>query len=65
MKVRQSLSHKAVILSLSKLFIELKTSFTKVAKFDMLFEKASSNNIKLLVRPVSGVRQNRDILEFE
>ena len=42
MKVKLSFGHKAVISSLSKLNIESKTSFTKVAQFGMLFEIISS-----------------------
>ena len=37
-KLEMSFGHKAVILSFSKLNIESKTSFTKVAQFGMLFE---------------------------
>ena len=37
-KLKMSFGHKAVILSLSKLNIESKTSFTKVAQFGSLFE---------------------------
>ena len=39
MKVKLSFGHKAVISSLSKLNINPKTSFTKVAQFGMIFEK--------------------------
>ena len=43
MKVKLSFGHKVVILSLSKLNIKSKTSFTKVLQFGMLFENVTKN----------------------
>ena len=64
MKDKLSFVHKAVILSLSKLHIKSKTSFTKVVQFGMQFGAARLGSENSDKKSKPAVAHTQPILKF-